>query len=104
MPNNVISCNSSFIATLCHNFPLIVRCIRLSTCFFKHKVTSANNDDITYKCIEIWYFSNNIKPNNAVNNIEAYVKIEMSFAGAKLYANVIPICPTAADNPALINI
>ena len=24
----------------------------------------------------------------------------MSFAGAKLYANVIPICPTAADNPA----
>ena len=72
----------------------------MSTCFFKHKVTSANNDDITYKCIEIWFSPNNIKPNNAVNNIEAYVKIEMSFAGAKLYANVIPICPTAADNPA----
>ena len=39
-----------------------------------------------------------MKPNNAVNIIEAYVKIEMSLAGAKLYASVIPICPTAADN------
>lgn len=41
-----------------------------------------------------------MKPNNAVNIIEAYVKIEMSLAGAKLYASVIPICPTAADKPA----